>query len=315
MSPLIERMQRELVARGNRFDECRPILLRHRILGLGTQQIAQRLRRLPVAGTTRASMNERSGQMRQTTTAEVRLNDGKATSSGAARPSCSPFWLPRVGHDRISLRRCANETENDAQQPGNLGNVEFKTFAAEFDPQPFHLDEEAARDTIFRGLAASGLHTAALTMRLVVESELKPAGGIVGASVDQLRWPLPVRPGDELRVESETLEVRPLKSRPDQGLIKVRTTTLNQNGPGRTSFRRQSDRAAPQPDDFRQPPRVRAGNRRPPITNGADHGDRTLCAALALHLLLGGAWFCYIRLSPRALCASSGFISRICSSL
>jgi len=67
-------------------------------------------------------------------------------------------------------------------------------------------------------------------MRLVVESELKPAGGIVGASVDQLRWPQPVRPGDELRVESEILEVRPLKSRPDQGLIKVRTTTLTQNG-------------------------------------------------------------------------------------
>jgi acyl dehydratase len=106
----------------------------------------------------------------------------------------------------------------------------IKTFAAEFDPQPFHLDEEAARDTIFRGLAASGLHTAALTMRLVVESELKPAGGIVGAGVDHLRWPLPVRPGDELRVESKILEVRPLKSRPDQGLIKVRTTTLNQNG-------------------------------------------------------------------------------------
>jgi acyl dehydratase len=106
----------------------------------------------------------------------------------------------------------------------------IKTFAAEFDPQPFHLDEEAARDTIFRGLAASGSHTAALTTRLLVESEFKPAGGIVGAGVDELRWPLPVRPGDELRVESEILEVRPSKSHPEQGLIKVRTTTLNQNG-------------------------------------------------------------------------------------
>ena len=75
----------------------------------------------------------------------------------------------------------------------------IKTFAAEFDPQPFHLDEEAARDTIFGGLAASGWHTAALTMRLLVESDLKPAGGIVGAGVDELRWPRPVRPGDELR--------------------------------------------------------------------------------------------------------------------
>jgi acyl dehydratase len=106
----------------------------------------------------------------------------------------------------------------------------IKTFAAEFDPQPFHLDEAAARGTIFRGLAASGWHTAAVTMRLLVESDLKPAGGIVGAGFDEFRWPRPVRPGDELRVESEVLEVRPSRSRPDQGVLKVRTTTLNQNG-------------------------------------------------------------------------------------
>ena len=105
----------------------------------------------------------------------------------------------------------------------------IKSFAAEFDPQPLHLDEEGARNTIFRGLAASGWHTAALTMRLLVESDLKPAGGIVGAGFDEFRWPRPVRPGDELRLESEVLEVRPSKSRPEQGLIKVRTTTLNQN--------------------------------------------------------------------------------------
>jgi acyl dehydratase len=104
----------------------------------------------------------------------------------------------------------------------------IKAFAAEFDPQPFHLDEEAAQHTLFRGLAASGWHTAAVTMRLLVESEIRPAGGIVGAGFDELRWPRPVRPGDELRVESEVLEVRPSKSRPDQGMIKVRTTTLNQ---------------------------------------------------------------------------------------
>jgi len=96
----------------------------------------------------------------------------------------------------------------------------IKSFAAEFDPQPFHLDEETARDSIFRGLAASGWHTAALTMRLLVESELKPAGGIVGAGFDEFRWPHPVRPGDELRLESEIIEVRPSKSRPQQGLIK-----------------------------------------------------------------------------------------------
>src|SRR5882762_3331040 len=106
----------------------------------------------------------------------------------------------------------------------------IKSFAAEFDPQPFHLDEEAARGSIFQGLAASGWHTAAMTMRLLVASEFKPAGGIVGAGFDELRWPAPVRPGDELRVESEVLEVRPSKSRPDIGIIKLRTTTLNQNG-------------------------------------------------------------------------------------
>jgi acyl dehydratase len=105
---------------------------------------------------------------------------------------------------------------------------QIKAFAAEFDPQPFHLDEDAARDTIFGGLAASGWHTAALTMRLLVESEIEPAGGIVGAGFDEFRWPRPVRPGDELHIESEVLEVRASRSRPNQGLIKVRTTTLNQ---------------------------------------------------------------------------------------
>jgi acyl dehydratase len=105
----------------------------------------------------------------------------------------------------------------------------IKTFAAEFDPQPFHLDELAARDTIFGGLAASGWHTAAITMRLLVESDLRPAGGIVGAGFDEFRWLRPVRPGDQLRIEAEVLEVRPSRSRPHQGLIKVRTTTLNQN--------------------------------------------------------------------------------------
>jgi acyl dehydratase len=106
----------------------------------------------------------------------------------------------------------------------------IKSFAAEFDPQPFHLDEEAARHTIFRGLAASGWHTAALTMRLLVGGESKPAGGIIGLGLDELRWPLPVRPGDELHVEGEVVEVSLSQSHPHQGLIKVRATTLNQDG-------------------------------------------------------------------------------------
>ncbi|WP_042877490.1 MaoC family dehydratase [Cupriavidus necator] len=105
----------------------------------------------------------------------------------------------------------------------------IKSFAAEFDPQPFHLDDATARDTLFRGLAASGWHTAALTMRLLVDSEFRPAGGIIGAGFEELRWPKPVRPGDELHVESEILDVRTSKSRPDQGIVKVRTTTFNQD--------------------------------------------------------------------------------------
>src|SRR5262245_17208549 len=106
----------------------------------------------------------------------------------------------------------------------------IKAFAAEFDPQPFHLDEASASSTIFRGLAASGWHTAAVTMRLLVDGELKPAGGMVGLGFDEFQWPRPVRPGDELHVESEILEVRASKSRPHQGVIKVRTTTFNQDG-------------------------------------------------------------------------------------
>ncbi len=112
----------------------------------------------------------------------------------------------------------------------SVDEARIKSFAGEFDPQPYHLDAAAARRSIFGGLAASGWHTAALTMRLLVEGELKPAGGILGLGFEEFRWPRPVRPGDTLTVESEVLEVRPSTSRPDQGLIKVRNTTRNQNG-------------------------------------------------------------------------------------
>jgi acyl dehydratase len=105
----------------------------------------------------------------------------------------------------------------------------IKTFATSFDPQPFHLDDAAATKTFFNGLAASGWHTAALTMRLLVTEGAPIAGGIIGAGMDELRWPRPVRPGDRLRLESEVMEVRPSRSRPEQGLVKMRTTTLNQN--------------------------------------------------------------------------------------
>ncbi len=105
---------------------------------------------------------------------------------------------------------------------------QIKAFAAQYDPQPFHLDEEAAKKTFFQGLAASGWHTAALTMRMFVESDVKPVGGYVGAGGEELRWPRPTRPGDALRVEIEILELRPSRSRPELGIVKVQITTLNQ---------------------------------------------------------------------------------------
>jgi acyl dehydratase len=106
---------------------------------------------------------------------------------------------------------------------------EIFAFAREFDPQPYHLDEEAARRSPFGGLAASGWHTAAMTMRLLVDGEFRPADGILGVGFDELSWPRAVRPGDELHVRSEVLEVRPSKSRPDRGMIRVRNTTVSQN--------------------------------------------------------------------------------------
>jgi acyl dehydratase len=104
----------------------------------------------------------------------------------------------------------------------------IKAYARQFDPQPFHVDEGAAERTFFKGLAASGWHTVSMTMRLLVDGGLPIAGGIIGAGVDEIRWPRPTRPGDTLRLITEVLEVRPSKSRPDQGLMKVRTTTFNQ---------------------------------------------------------------------------------------
>ncbi|MGD0332300.1 MAG: MaoC family dehydratase [Xanthobacteraceae bacterium] len=114
-------------------------------------------------------------------------------------------------------------------RPVRVEKDEIIAFAKKYDPQFFHLDEEAARSSIFGGLVASGWLTAALTMRLLTEREAKPAGGSIGLGFDELRWPIPVHPGDELRIESEVLAVRPSKSRPDRGLIKMRTRTLNQH--------------------------------------------------------------------------------------
>lgn len=105
----------------------------------------------------------------------------------------------------------------------------IKSFAEEFDPQPFHLDDAAAQNTVFRGLAASGWHTAAVAMKLLVTGGLPLGNGIIGMGGD-LSWPKPTRPGDTVRVESEVLEITPSKSKPNQAVVRVRSTTLNQNG-------------------------------------------------------------------------------------
>jgi acyl dehydratase len=116
-----------------------------------------------------------------------------------------------------------------------IGADEIKQFAAAYDPQPFHLDEEAARRTPLGGLAASGWLTASVTMRLLVGGGLPLAGGIIGTG-GELLWPKPVRPGDTLHVECEVLEIVPSRSKPDRGAVRVRCLTLNQHSDTVQSF-------------------------------------------------------------------------------
>jgi acyl dehydratase len=111
----------------------------------------------------------------------------------------------------------------------HMDEARIRAFAQEFDPQPFHLDEAAANASIFAGLAASGWHTAAVVMRLLVTGGLPLGNGIIGLG-GELTWPKPTRPGDTLRVESEIIEILPSRSRPNQAVVKVRSTTTNQNG-------------------------------------------------------------------------------------
>ena len=151
-------------------------------------------------------------------------------ASSLNRPDANSTRVPLTMMTARYLEDFAPGQVFDGTSRVRVEPARIKSFAAEFDPQAFHLDEKAANDTIFHGLVASGWHTAAITMRLLIESEIQPAGGLIGAGFDELRWPLPVRPGDELRVQSEILEVRLLKSRNDLGLIKLKTTTLNQHG-------------------------------------------------------------------------------------
>jgi acyl dehydratase len=110
-----------------------------------------------------------------------------------------------------------------------LSEQQIKAFAAEFDPQPFHLDNAAAQNSIFRGLAASGWHTAGITMRLLVTGKMRFAAGTIGLGVE-IEWPLPVRPGDRLHVESEITEIAPSRTKADRGVVTVRSVTFNQDG-------------------------------------------------------------------------------------
>jgi len=110
-----------------------------------------------------------------------------------------------------------------------MTQAEILAFAAKYDPQPFHLDHQAAKGTIFGGLAASGWHTAAFTMRLNVTSGPKFAGGIIGGG-GEINWPMPTRPGDVLHAEYEVLEVTPSRSKPDRGMILLAINTVNQDG-------------------------------------------------------------------------------------
>jgi acyl dehydratase len=110
-----------------------------------------------------------------------------------------------------------------------IEEAQIKAFAAEFDPQPFHLDESAAQAGIFKGLAASGWHTAAIAMILLLDGGVPFAHGIVGLG-GEIAWRRPTRPGDTLHVESEIIEIRPSRSKPQQGIVTVRSTMLNQGG-------------------------------------------------------------------------------------
>ncbi|HWT96395.1 MAG TPA: MaoC family dehydratase [Terriglobales bacterium] len=110
-----------------------------------------------------------------------------------------------------------------------LDQAQILAYARQFDPQPFHADPEAARDTFFGGLAASGWHTASITMRLLLDGGAPIAGGVIGGWAE-INWPQPTRPDDILQVESEVMSVTPSRSKPDRGMVTLRTITRNQKG-------------------------------------------------------------------------------------
>jgi len=115
---------------------------------------------------------------------------------------------------------------SDARAIVDAGSI--KKFAGEFDPQPFHLDEASAGTSFFKKLVASGWHTTAMTMQLIIKT-LPLSHGIIGSGVDELRWPRPVKPGDTLRLHCEVIDVTPSIMNPSRGTVRVRMTTLNQH--------------------------------------------------------------------------------------
>jgi acyl dehydratase len=154
----------------------------------------------------------------------------------APRPDAAQSWSmengqPRAGEDHRPLLYLddlqVGQHFTTASQVMNA--AEIKAFAAQFDPQPFHLSEEAAQHSLLGGLAASGWHTAAVTMRLLVTTGPRLAGGVIGAG-GEVKWPLPTRPGDTLHVEAEVLAIRPSRSRPERGIVTLRSATRNQRG-------------------------------------------------------------------------------------
>src|SRR6202011_1683001 len=114
-------------------------------------------------------------------------------------------------------------------EPFEVAGKTIIEFAEKFDPQKFHLNAKSAERSIFKGLVASGWHTASITMRLFVQT-LSFAEGAIGLGVDELRWPNPVRPGDVLEVETEIIDLRESRSKPDHGIIRLRNVTSNQRG-------------------------------------------------------------------------------------
>lgn len=140
--------------------------------------------------------------------------------------------------DRAGGRFLDDYTPGERRTSGDIAVSadDIIAFARQFDPQPFHLDPEAAKRSLFGAHVASGWHMTALAMRLIVESDLNPAGGVIGRGVDELRWPNALKPGDRVHLRQEVLEGIPSTSKPDRGTLKVRTELVNQAGQVVMSF-------------------------------------------------------------------------------